>query len=65
LKRPPAGVAADHPLIEHLKRKDHIALARLTHAQLCSPKLLDLVETRLVAAKPYVKFLCDALEVPF
>jgi uncharacterized protein (TIGR02453 family) len=64
LKRPPAGVSADHPMVEHLKRKDHIAMARLTHAQLCSPKLVDLVEERFVAAKPFVKFLCDALEVP-
>ena len=65
LKRPPAGVAADHPLLLPLKRKDHIAMARLTHAQLCSPKLLDLVESRLSATKPFVKYLCDALDVPF
>jgi uncharacterized protein (TIGR02453 family) len=64
LKRPPAGVAPDHPMLDQLKRKDHFALTRLTHAQLCSPKLPDLVEARFLAAKPYVKFLCDALELP-
>ena len=64
LKRPPAGVAADHPLVEHLKRKDHIASAELTHTQLRSPKLLDLVEERFYAAKPFMSFLCDALELP-
>jgi uncharacterized protein (TIGR02453 family) len=64
LKRAPAGVAPDHPLIEHLKRKDHIALAQLTHAQLGSPRLLDLLEARFAATKPYVKFLCDALDLP-
>lgn len=64
LKRPPAGIAADHPLVEHFKRKDHIAVARLSHGQLCSGKLVELVLARFTAAKPYVKFLCDALDVP-
>lgn len=64
LKRPPAGVDPQHALIEHLKRKDHIAMAQLTHAQLRSPKLLDTVEERFAAAKPYIVFLCDALDVP-
>ena len=30
-----------------------------------SPKLVELVESRFAAAKPFVKFLCDALDVPF
>lgn len=64
LKRPPAGVSAEHPLIEHLKRKDHIAMSQLSHAQLYSPKLLDLIDARFAAAKPYMRFLCDALELP-
>ena len=55
LKRAPAGVAADHPLLSTLKRKDHIAMARLTHAQLCSPKLLEVVESRLLASHPVGK----------
>lgn len=65
LKRPPRGFDAEHPLVEHLKRKDHIAVATLDHAQLMSPKATQLVADRFAAAKAYAKFQCEALELPF
>ena len=34
LKRPPRGYPADHPLIEDLKRKDHIAVTHLKKSDL-------------------------------
>ncbi|MDH5676382.1 MAG: TIGR02453 family protein [Myxococcales bacterium] len=65
LKRPPRGVPADHPLLDDLKRKDHIAIATLDHHTLFSPGLLDTIEARFRAARKYVKFICDALDLPY
>lgn len=65
LKRPPRGIAADHPLVEDLRRKDHIAIARLQPGDLFKPRFLDLVDERFAASRGYMKFLCDALDLPF
>ncbi|MDD9967620.1 MAG: TIGR02453 family protein [Myxococcales bacterium] len=65
LKRPPKGYAADHPLIEDLKRKDHIAVASLPLSRLFGSNFVDDVDTHFRAAKGYMKFLCGALDLPF
>jgi uncharacterized protein (TIGR02453 family) len=65
LSRPPRGFAKDHPQIEDLKRKDHIAVCDLAHADLYGAKVVDRVAERFAASKPYMKFLCAALDVPF
>lgn len=61
----PRGYAKDHPLLEDLKRKDYIALSRLTDEEICSPKLKSLVLKRFQAGEPLMKFLCKALEVNY
>ena len=65
LSRPPRGFAKDHPHIEDLKRKDHIAVCNLAHRDLFGPKVVERVAERFAASKPYLKFLCAALDVPF
>lgn len=65
LKRPPRGYDADHALIEDLKRKDHIAMAPLTHDDLMAPDVVDRVAEAFKKSKPYVGFLCEAVGVPF
>lgn len=65
LKRPPRGYTADHPLIEDLKRKDFIAIARLGHTDLFKPGFADAVDRRFRAGKGLMRFLCDAVELPF
>ncbi len=65
LKRPPRGFDPDHPLIEDLKRKDFIASARLSQADVTSPQFLDTFTERCRSAAPFMKFLCDAVGVPF
>lgn len=65
LKRPPRGYAAEHPLIEDLKRKDHIATGELTHDDLMAPDVVDYVADAFKRSKPYVGFLCQALNQPF
>jgi uncharacterized protein (TIGR02453 family) len=65
LKRPPKGFDPDHPLIEVLKRKDHIAGADLPHRSIHSPKLVSEVSELYAAAAPYMRFLCQALGLAY
>lgn len=65
LKRPPKGIDPDHPQIEDLKRKDHIAVTDLKVAALTKLAAADEVAKAMVIAKPYVRFLCEALKLPF
>ena len=61
LKRPPKGFPADHPLVEELKRKSHIASAALSAGDVVSARLDTLIAERLEAGLDYLKFLCDAV----
>ncbi|WP_265949072.1 DUF2461 domain-containing protein [Dechloromonas sp. A34] len=65
LTRPPRGYAADHPAIEDLKRKDFIALASLSPAEIIGPELTKLATTRFSAGAPLVAFLCAAVGVAY
>lgn len=65
LSRPPRGFTADHPFVEDLKRKDHIAVAHLTHDELFSPQVVPLTIDAYKRAKPYMEFLCGAVGVDF
>lgn len=64
LKRPPRDYSADHPLIEDLKRKDHIVLTKFKDRDICSPEFVKEISARMRLAMPYVRFLCDALHLP-
>ena len=65
LKRPPRGFPADHPWIEDLKRTDFIGLEELEERNVLDRKYLDHVATAFAASRPFMRFLCDALKVPF
>ena len=65
LTRPPRGFAADHPALEDLKRKDFIALAPLSFDDVISTGLLKLAGSRFASAAPLMRFLCEALGVPY
>lgn len=65
LKRVPRGFDAEHPCVDDLRRKDHIAVAKITPAALSSRKAAATVAERFGDAKPYIKFLAQALELPF
>jgi hypothetical protein len=43
----------------------HIAVCNLKVKDILGPKAVDLVAARFAATKPYMKFLCAALDVPF
>ena len=65
LTRPPRGFDADHPHIEDIKRKSFFAMAEGTKKQAMSDSFPDDVEAAMRDAKPLMKFLCEALDVPF
>jgi uncharacterized protein (TIGR02453 family) len=65
LKRPPRGFPADHPHAEDLKRTDFIGLEDLSEQDVLAKKFLDRVAASFAAGQPLMRFLCDALKVPF
>ncbi len=65
LKRPPRGYDEDHPLIEDLKRKDFIASTRLTQKVITSTDLMNTFTDHSKRAAPFMRFLCEAVGVPF
>lgn len=65
LKTPPRGFPADHPLVEDLKRTDFVGLQPISEQDVLSPKFIDTVAASFAAARPFMRFLCDALHVPF
>lgn len=65
LIRPPKGFDEDHPLIEDLKLKDFIASTRLTQKSITSDTFMADFTNNCKRAAPFMKFLCDAVGVPF
>jgi uncharacterized protein (TIGR02453 family) len=65
LVRAPRGFDEADPLIEDLKRKDFIGSARLTQKEVTSATFMGDFEQRCRAARPFMKFLCDAVGLEF
>ncbi len=65
LTRPPRGFQADSPHIDDIKRKDFIAVCELEHDILFEKDLVKQVAAHFKAATPLMKFLCDAVGVPY
>ncbi len=65
LKRAPKGYDPEHPMIEDLKRKDFIAVANFDQDTAMRPGFLQRYLTICRAGSPMVKFLCEAVDVPF
>lgn len=65
LKKAPKGFDSSHPLIDDLKRKDHVVLRNLTREQVTSPGFLDLYTDHCQRMAPYLKFVAEALDQPF
>ena len=65
LTRPPRGFDEDHPYIDDLKRKDFIASTRLSQKTITSADFMKTYTDNCKRAVPFMKFLCDAVGVPF
>jgi hypothetical protein len=50
---------------EDLKRTDFIGVEGLDEQDVLDKGLLDHVAASFVASRPFMRFLCDALKVPF
>ena len=65
LTRPPRGYRADHPMINHIKRKDFIASLGFSEAQVCSAKFLNDASAACRKLAPMVGFLARAQGLQF
>ena len=65
LKRSPKGFEPDHPLIEDLRRKDHIGWVDFDEEDVISPGFLEEFAFVCRRAIPYMGFLTTALGLPF
>ncbi|NLY00422.1 MAG: DUF2461 domain-containing protein [Rhodopirellula sp.] len=65
LKSAPRGFPADHPLIEDLRRTDFLGLRALMEADVLEEDFSDRVAESFTASRPFMRFLCEALNVPF
>ena len=65
LKRPPAGFDPQHPHIDDLKRKDHIAMVRFSRKEVCAPDFLDRFAEACGDASGYMEFLTTAVGLPY
>ena len=65
LKTMPRGFARDHALAEDLRRKDFIALHEVPVEEALGPEFPDLAAARMRDGGGFMRFLCEALDVPF
>ena len=65
LKTAPRGFEKEHPLIEDLKRKSYIGLQLLEENQVFSKSFLDDVATSFAASRSLMRYLCEAIGIPF
>ena len=65
LKRAPKGFDPDHPMIDDLRRKDHIAVHRFDQSAMFEPGFVRAITQRFKAATAYMQFQCEAVGVAF
>ena len=65
LKNAPRGFARDHPLLEDLKHKDFIGICEWEKKAVLSKNLLPDTIEHFEQATPFMRFLCEAIEVGF
>ncbi len=65
LSRPPRGFNKEHPLIDDIKRTDFIAFKNMRLVEATETRFQQKVETAFKAATPMMKFLCNAVGVPY
>lgn len=65
LKTSPRDYPKDHPMIEDLRRIDFIGVAPISREQLIAGDGVKQVVQLIRNAKPFMAFLCNAIEVPY
>ncbi|MFQ5967789.1 MAG: DUF2461 domain-containing protein [Acidimicrobiia bacterium] len=65
LVRPPKSFDPEDPLIEDLKRKDFLGTARFKESEITADDFMDTYTQISKAGTPFMRFLCEAVRVPF
>ena len=65
LKSAPRGFDKEHPLIEDLKFKSFCGTTMLGEKDVLSDTFIDDVANSFAASRPLMRFLCEALHIPF
>ena len=65
LKRPPHGYDPEHILVEDLKRKDFMGVAKLTQKSATSAGFIKEFAALCRAGTPFMRLLCEAVDVGF
>lgn len=65
LKTSPRDYPRDHAMIDDLRRIDFIAVAPLSQSEITGEQIVSIVIDRIKQARPLMKFLCDAIDVPY
>ncbi|SMP77450.1 TIGR02453 family protein [Neorhodopirellula lusitana] len=65
LKTSPRDYAKDHPMIEDLRRIDFIAVAPLSRKEVLADDAVKRIVELIRQAKPLMKFMCEAVELPY
>jgi len=65
LKRPPKGYDPEHQHLEDLKRKSFFAMRHEKPDIIFEKNFVDEVEATFKAAKPLMKYICFAMDIPF
>lgn len=65
LKRPPKGYDPEHQHLEDLKRKSFFAMRHEKPDFIFEKDFVDEIETTFKAAKPLMKYICFAMDIPF
>ncbi len=65
LKTAPRDYPKDHPMIEDLRRIDFIAVCPLSEKDLTEDDPIPMLMDKIKAAKPLMKFICDAIDIPY
>jgi uncharacterized protein (TIGR02453 family) len=65
LRRVPRGYDPEHPLADHLRRKDFVAHVSFREADACAPSFPARLERAWQGSTPLMRFLARALELPW
>jgi uncharacterized protein (TIGR02453 family) len=65
LKRAPRGCPVDHPMIEDLKRTDHMAFTEFPDRMVVHPNLIETVAGLYRKSAAYLRWQAQALDLPF
>ena len=65
LVRPPKGYSDNDPFINDIKRKSFIAFRHIDPALVLDRAFIDEVEHAFIRLKPLMRFISNALELPF